>query len=267
MTRCVGLESRPKKPAKVPGSPDELNFRPNSVGRGMSLMPFGPLVSVRPVDQHDADDLAERERHDGQVVAPQPQHGEAQQHARRRREQPGERQAGPEAQPEAGRHQREGVGADRVEGDVAEVQQPGEPDHDVQPPAEHDVGQHQHAKVEVVAPGEQRQQHREPAADGRHHAAAPRHASAGAPVGGHRLPPGARGPGDAQQAQQEHRGHQDRHQPGPRFQHQRGRARTASSARPWGRTARAATSRREPRPGAAPVIPSPRRPGPAARSA
>ena len=56
-------------------------------------------------------------------------------------------------QAELRRQQRVGIGADRVEGDVAEVEQAGEADHDVQPPAEHDVGQHQDAEVELVAPG------------------------------------------------------------------------------------------------------------------
>ena len=48
--------------------------------------------------------------------------------------------------PKVVRQQRVGIGADGVEGDVAEVEQPGEPDHDVQPPAEHDVGQHQRCR-------------------------------------------------------------------------------------------------------------------------
>ena len=47
--------------------------------------------------------------------------------------------------------QREGIGADRIEGDIAEIEQPGEADHDVQPPAEHDVGQHQDRQVEQIA--------------------------------------------------------------------------------------------------------------------
>ena len=38
--------------------------------------------------------------------------------------------------------QRIGVGADRIERDVAEIEQAGEADHDVEAPAEHHVGQH-----------------------------------------------------------------------------------------------------------------------------
>ena len=43
--------------------------------------------------------------------------------------------------------QRVGIGADRVEGDVAEVEQAGEPDHDVQAPAEHHVDQDLDAEI------------------------------------------------------------------------------------------------------------------------
>ena len=43
--------------------------------------------------------------------------------------------------------QRVGIGADRVEGDVAEVEQAGEADDDVQPPAEHHVDQDLDAEI------------------------------------------------------------------------------------------------------------------------
>ena len=43
--------------------------------------------------------------------------------------------------------QREGIGADRVEGDVAEVEQAGEADHDVEAPAEHHVDQDLDAEI------------------------------------------------------------------------------------------------------------------------
>ena len=45
MTRWIVSGSMPKKPAKVPSPPSMLKVRPNSVGRGMPVMPFGPLVS------------------------------------------------------------------------------------------------------------------------------------------------------------------------------------------------------------------------------
>ena len=53
--------------------------------------------------------------------------------------------------------QRVGIGADRVERDVAKVEQPGEADHDVQPPAQHDVGQHEGAEIDVVTRSAERQ--------------------------------------------------------------------------------------------------------------
>ena len=46
------------------------------------------------------------------------------------------------------REQRIGIGADRVERDVAEIEQAGEADHDVQPQAEHRVGEDQDAEIE-----------------------------------------------------------------------------------------------------------------------
>ena len=119
-----------------------LERQPKKLGRGMSEMPFGPPVTVVPVEQDDADDLAEAERHDREIVAAQPQHRKAQQDAERGGEQAGQRQADPEAEAEVVREQRVGVGADRVERDVAEVEQAGEADHDVQAPAEHHVDQH-----------------------------------------------------------------------------------------------------------------------------
>ena len=65
------------------------------------------------------------------------------------------------AAPAIGRHiqkpaemrgeQREDIGADGVEGDIAEVEQAGEADHDVEAPAEHHIGQHEDRQVEQIA--------------------------------------------------------------------------------------------------------------------
>ena len=63
----------------------------------------------------------------------------------------GERQADPERQAEGLRDQRVGIGADRVERDVAEIEQPGEADHDVEAEAEHRVGDDQDAEIEQIA--------------------------------------------------------------------------------------------------------------------
>ena len=94
---------------------------------------------VDPVDQDEADDLAERERHDGEVVAAQAQHREAEDDAPEGREDSRDRQPDPErpGRPEpwpyqlgheilddvVGGEQRVGIGADRIERDVAEVEQ------------------------------------------------------------------------------------------------------------------------------------------------
>ena len=104
-----------------------------------------------PVEQDDADDLSKRQGDDGEIVAAEPQHGKAEDDAPQRRGKAGDRQAKPEPETEMGGKQREGVGADRVEGDIAEVEQAGEPDHDVEPPAEHHIGEHEDGEVEPVA--------------------------------------------------------------------------------------------------------------------
>ena len=123
---------------------------------------------VDPVDQHQPDDLAEGERHDGEIVAAQPQHREAEQDAPERGKDARDRQQHPERprpklveidgevrilghegderQAVLGQ-QREGIGADRVEGDVAEVEQAGEADHDIEAPAEHHVDQDLDAEI------------------------------------------------------------------------------------------------------------------------
>ena len=59
----------------------------------------------------------------------------------------GERQQDPERQAEMRAEQRVGVGADRVEGDVAEVEQAGEADDDVQAPGQHHVDQDLDAEI------------------------------------------------------------------------------------------------------------------------
>ena len=84
---------------------------------------------------------------------------------------PASGQAGPEAEAVLGGEQGVAVGADGVERDVAEVEQAGEADDDVQAPAQHDVGEDHDAEVEIVAAGESGQQdgdqeqrrHQEPA--------------------------------------------------------------------------------------------------------
>ena len=59
------------------------------------------------------------------------------------------------------RQQRIGIGADRIEGDVAEIEQAGEADHDVQPPAQHHIGQHHDAEIEQVAVAVEQHRHQQ----------------------------------------------------------------------------------------------------------
>ncbi|MNF81548.1 hypothetical protein D3C84_638250 [compost metagenome] len=108
------------------------------------------------VVQQDADDLAETQSDDGQVVAAQAQHWEAEDKAEERRHQAGDRQADPEAQAEVERQQRIAVGTDGVEGHVTEVEQAGQTHHDVQAEAEHHVDQDQGGDVHRAAAAEER---------------------------------------------------------------------------------------------------------------
>ena len=104
-----------------------------------------------PVQQNQANDFAEGEGNDGEIIAAQAQHGKAKQNAPEGGKDARQRQADPEGQIERGRQQRVGICADRVEGDVAEIEQASETHHDIQAPSEHDIGQHENAEIEKVA--------------------------------------------------------------------------------------------------------------------
>jgi len=117
------------------------------------------IAEVHPVQQDQPDDLAEAHGDDGEIVAAQAQHGKAQQQPEARRHHAGKRQDRPEAQPILGAEQRVGIGADGVERDIAEIEQAREADHDVQPPAEHDVGQDQDGKVHRLLVRKRRHRH------------------------------------------------------------------------------------------------------------
>jgi hypothetical protein len=111
---------------------------------------------VGQVVREQADDFAEAERDDRQIVAAQPQHREAEQEAEGRRGQRRDRQALPERQPEILVEHRVGIAADRVEPDVAEIEQAREADHDVQPEAEDHVDQRERRDVHRAARAEER---------------------------------------------------------------------------------------------------------------
>jgi len=82
----------------------------------------GTAGQALPIGDDEPDNLAERQRDDGEIIAAQPQHRKAQHDAPQRRKDAGERQADPERQAEIGREQRVGIGADGVKRGVAEVE-------------------------------------------------------------------------------------------------------------------------------------------------
>ena len=79
----------------------------------------------RPVQQHDADDLAKAERDDREIVAAQTQYRKTEDDPEARGHETGKRQCFPESKIEVARQQTERVGADRIKRDVAEIEQPG----------------------------------------------------------------------------------------------------------------------------------------------
>ena len=113
--------------------------------------------------------LAEAERHQGQIVAAEAEHGRADEQARRRRDQHHDRDREIEVQVARDRglrrdpvrvqgrpgEQREGVGAEREEEDVAEVEQARIPDHDVQ--ADPEQGEHHHGAEHLGDHGSEQQ--------------------------------------------------------------------------------------------------------------
>ena len=72
----------------------------------------------------------------------------------------------PETPAELRRQQCVGIGTDRIESGVAEIEQASEADDDVQAPAEHHVDQHIGAEIERDAVGERQERHD----DGEEHA-------------------------------------------------------------------------------------------------
>ena len=143
----------------LPGGAVSANTAPNRVGPGIEPMPAGPLVRSTQLRMHQPDDLAEAQGDDGEVVAAQAQHREAEQDAEARRQHAGERQHHPEAQAVLRAEQRVGVGADGIEGDVAEIEQARQTDDDVEAPAQHHVGEDEHAEVHGLLVGERRERH------------------------------------------------------------------------------------------------------------
>ena len=71
----------------------------------------------------------------------------------------------PEGEAEIARQQPESVGADRIKRDIAEVEQPGEPDDDIETPAEHHIDQHGGAEIDQIARRERQERQGDGKAD------------------------------------------------------------------------------------------------------
>ncbi len=155
-----------------------------------------PVRHPVPVARHHRHDLAEAQRDDRQIVAAQAQGGRAEEHAEERADQRADHEHDPErdleldqigparhrhpldlAEPEQGRPhvgprdlelarrgRAVGVGADREERRVAEVQEPREADDDVEPERQEHVGVGVRRRVDVPAAGDderERESHEE----------------------------------------------------------------------------------------------------------
>ena len=108
----------------------------NGIDQRDPLRAVGDVDRLRQVVHEDPHDLAESQRDDREIVAAQLERRRAEQHAEHARDRGAQRQDHPERQVEVEmrrREQRVRIRADRVERDVAEVEQPGEADDDVEP--------------------------------------------------------------------------------------------------------------------------------------
>ena len=124
------------RPAIVVGRREVEAADPERVDQRDSLRSVGEVDRLRQVVEEDADDLAEAQRDDREVVAAKLERRRAQQHAEEAGDGGADRQDDPERQVqiEVRRgEQRIDVRADRVERDVAEIEQSGEADDDVEP--------------------------------------------------------------------------------------------------------------------------------------
>lgn len=133
-----------------------------------------PEIGRQRIRQHQhADDLAKAQRRHGEIVAAHPQHRQAEQHTGAGGQHHRHRQRHPERHVDerqrAGRaHQRDRIGADREEGDEAEIDQARKAELDVEPHAHQHVERDQHGDLGDEVVGDQRQnenahqQHSEP---------------------------------------------------------------------------------------------------------
>ncbi|MNN20809.1 hypothetical protein D3C81_1341050 [compost metagenome] len=117
---------------------------------------IGATGKRQPVVQYQPDDFAKAQGDDGQVVAMHPQHRKAQYAPGQRRRDRRQWQHSPEAQAQVLVTQGQAIGADGVEGHVAQVEQAGKAHHDVQAQAQQHVDQAEDDHGQQVLVGEER---------------------------------------------------------------------------------------------------------------
>jgi len=123
------------------------------IDAGDTLGAVGDVYRGIQVVHENAHDFAKAQRHDRQVIAAQAQRRRAEHDAEAAGDQRPQRQDGPyrPVQAEMRRcEQRIDVGADGIEGDVAEIEQAGKADHDVEAQRQHDI---QQGEIENPQPG------------------------------------------------------------------------------------------------------------------
>ena len=101
--------------------------------------PAGTEGKLIPVFQDKSDNLTEPKRHDRQVVTTQPQYGKPEKYPECSSQGCTDGQYHPEVETEMVVQKRVGIGTDGIECHIAQVEQTGEPDDDIQPQTKHDV--------------------------------------------------------------------------------------------------------------------------------
>ena len=123
------------------------------IDQGDALRTVGDVDRCVQVVHENAHDFAEAEGDDGQIIPTQLERGRTEEHAKDAGNDPAQREDDPErqVQPEmrAGQQSIE-VGTDRIEGDVAEIEQTGKADDDVETQCQKDI---ENRKIDDAHPG------------------------------------------------------------------------------------------------------------------
>lgn len=116
--------------------------------------PRGPPGKLGGIDEHQADDLPKAQGDNGQIVSPQPQGGQAQDQAEEGGHQGAGQNGQPEGDPQPEHQQAPGIGADPVEGHVAEGKLPRVAGDQVQAQGQDAVEAHGDQDVDIVFIGD-----------------------------------------------------------------------------------------------------------------